>query len=105
MGMEEDLPPGEQLIECFRPFIESLATSGESHRTIQEHVDNLWALGGEFISQLNYDPPLRKKPVDRVLKEMIWYRGPLLRHADKEQQASFDTTCEMFRRFLSKTAR
>jgi hypothetical protein len=105
MGMEEDIPPGERLVECFRPFIESLATSGKSHRTIQKHVDNMWALGGEFITELNYDPPLRKRPVDRVLREMVRYRGPLLRHADEEQQASFDTTCEMFRRFLGNTPR
>jgi hypothetical protein len=105
MGMEEDIPPGERLIECFRPFIESLAASGKSHRAIQEHVDNMWALGGEFITELNYDPPLRKRPVDRVLTEMIRYGGPLLRHADEEQQASFDTTCEMFRRFFGNAAR
>jgi len=105
MGLEEDIPPGERLIACFRPFIEHLVSSEKSRRTIQEHVDNMWALGGEFITQLNYDPTLRKRPVDRVLKEMIRYGGPLLRHADQEQQASFDTTCEMFRRFLGKTAR
>ena len=105
MGIEEDISPGERLIECFRPFIESLAASGKSHRTIQEHVDNIWALGGEFITELDYDPPLRKRPVDRVLREMIRYRSPLLRHADEEQQASFDTTCEMFRRFLANPAR
>jgi hypothetical protein len=103
--MEEDLPPGERLIECFRPFIEYLAASEKSRRTIQEHVDNLWALGGEFITELNYDPSMRKRPVDRVLKEMIRYGGPLLRHAHEEQQMSFDTTCELFRRFLGKTAR
>jgi hypothetical protein len=105
MGMEEDIPPGQRLIECFRPFIESLTASEKSHRAIQDHVDNLWALGGEFISELNYDPQLRKRSVDRVLKEMIRYGGPLLRNADEEQQASFDTTCEMFRRFLCKTPR
>jgi len=105
MGMEEDLPPGQRLIECFRPFIEYLAASEKSRRTIQEHVDNMWALGGEFITELNYDSSLRKRPVDRVLKEMIRHGGPLLRHADEEQQMSFDTTCEMFRRFLGKTAR
>jgi hypothetical protein len=48
MGLDEDIPPGERLVECFRPFIESLAASGKSHRTIQEHVDNIWALGGQF---------------------------------------------------------
>jgi hypothetical protein len=105
MGMEEDIPPGEQLIECFRPFIGNLVSSEKSRRTIQEHVDNMWALGGEFISKLNYDPALRKRPVDRVLREMIRYGGPLLRHADEEQQVSFDITCEIFRRFLGKTAR
>ena len=105
MGLEEDIPPGERLVECFRPFIEYLVSSEKSHRTIQEHVDNMWALGGQFITELNYDPTLRKRPAVRVLKEMIRYGGPLLRHADEEQQASFDTTCEMFRRFLGKTAR
>jgi hypothetical protein len=105
MGLEEDIVPGERLVACFRPFIESLAASENSHRAIQEHVDNMWVLGGEFITELNYDPPLRKRPVDRVLKEMIRYGGPLLRDADEEQQVSFDTTCEMFRRFLGKTVR
>jgi hypothetical protein len=65
----------------------------------------MWALGGQFISELNYDPLLRKRSVDRVLREMIRYGGPVLRHADEEEQASFNTTCEMFRRFLGKTAR
>jgi hypothetical protein len=103
--MDEDIPPGERLVACFRPFIESVASSGKSPRTIQEHVDNMWALGGQFISELNYDPLLRKRSVDRVLREMIRYGGPVLRHADEEEQASFNTTCEMFRRFLGKTAR
>jgi hypothetical protein len=105
MGMDEDIPPGERLVECFRPFLESLAASGMSHRTIQEHVDNMWALGGQFITELNYDPLLRKRPVERVLKKMIRCGGPRLRHADEEEQSSFDTTCEMFRRFLGKAAR
>ena len=105
MGLDEDIPPGERLVECFRPFLESLAGSGMSHRTIQEHVDNMWVLGGEFITELNYDPPLKKKPVERVLKEMIRYGEPRLRHADEEEQSSFGTTCDMFRRFVGKTAR
>jgi hypothetical protein len=40
-----------------------------------------------------------------VLREMIRYGGPVLRHADEERQASFDITCEIFRRFLGDTAR
>src|SRR5580698_1244863 len=63
MGLEKDLPPGEELVACFRPFLEHLAISEKSKKTIQEHVDNMWALGGEFISELNYDPTLRNRPV------------------------------------------
>jgi len=52
MGLEKDLPPGEQLLTLFRPFLEHLAASNLSPKTIQKHVDNMWALGGEFIRDL-----------------------------------------------------
>ena len=35
MGLEKDLPPGEQLLILFRPFLEHLAASGLSPKTIQ----------------------------------------------------------------------
>ena len=41
MGMEKDLPPGEKLVACFRPFLEELVASDLSPKTIQKHVDNL----------------------------------------------------------------
>ena len=105
MGLEEDLPPGEQLLTLFRPFLEHLAASNLSPKTIQKHVDNMWALGGEFIRDLNDDPPLRKQLVERHLLKMIEYGGPLLYHGGEEQQRSFDSTCRKFRRFLSETSR
>ena len=104
MGLEKDLPPGEQLIALFRPFLEHLAASNLSPKTIQNHVDNMWALGGEFIRDLNYDSSLRKKPVEQVLRKMIEYGGPLLHHGGEEEQRSFDATCRKFKRFLSETA-
>jgi len=51
MGWEKDLPAGEQLVACFRPFLEELVASDLSPKTIQKHVDNLWALGGEIIRE------------------------------------------------------
>src|SRR5437763_13835137 len=80
MGLEKDLPPGEQLVVLFRPFLEHLAASKLSSKTIQMHVDNMWALGGEFIRDLNDNPALRKKAVELVLADMIAYGGPLLYH-------------------------
>jgi hypothetical protein len=105
MGLEKDLPPGEQLATLFRPFLEHLADSNLSPNTIQKHVDNMWALGGKFIRDLHDDPSLRKRPVDQVLFKMIEFGGPLLNHGDEDQQRSFDSTCRKFRRFLAETTR
>jgi hypothetical protein len=105
MDLEKDLPPGEQLVTLFGPFLEHLAESNLSPNTIQKHVDNMWALGGEFIRELHNDPSLRKRPVDQVLFKMIEFGGPLLYHGGEDQQRSFDSTCRKFRRFLAETAR
>jgi hypothetical protein len=104
MGLEKDLLPGEQLVALFRPFLEHLTASDLSPKTIQKHVDNMWAPGGEFIRDLHNDPALRKKPVEPALSGMIEYGGPLLYHGGEDQQRSFDSTCRKFRRFLDATA-
>ena len=105
MGLEKDLPPGEQLLTLFRPFLEHLAALDLLPKTIQKHVDNMWALGGQFIRDLHSDSSLRKKPVEQILLEMIEYGGPLLYHGGEDQQRSFDSTCRKFRRFLTEPAR
>jgi hypothetical protein len=105
MGLEKDLSAGEQLVTLFRPFLEHLAASNLSPKMIQKHVDNVWALGGEFIRELHSDPPLRRRPVAQVLSKMIEYGGPLLYHGSEDQQTSFDSTCRKLRRFLIETAR
>jgi hypothetical protein len=105
MGLEKDLPPGEQLVALFRPFLESLAASPLTPKTIQKHVDNMWALGGEFIRDLHNDPPLRKMPVQQALSRMIEYGGPLLHNGGEDEQTSFDSTCRKFRRFMDEAAR
>ena len=56
MGLEKHLPPGEQLIALFRPFLEHLAASDLSPKTIRKHLDNVWALGGEFIRDVPQRP-------------------------------------------------
>ena len=105
-GREKDLPPGQKLVACFRPFLEALVGSDLSRKTIQKHVDNMWALGGEIIRDLNHTPSLRKVAVERLLADRVEDGGPLLYHSDsEEQQTSFESTCRKFRRFLSQSAR
>src|SRR5712692_3158552 len=80
MGLDQDLPPGEQLLPYFRLFIAHLATSNLAPRTIRRHVDNLWLLGGEIIRDLHYDPSLRKRPIERLLRSVIHEDGGPLIH-------------------------
>src|SRR5437899_12873901 len=62
MGWEKDLPPGEKLVACFRPFLEHLVCSDLSRKTIQKHVDNMWVLGGEMCVVLILDIDMTVKP-------------------------------------------
>jgi hypothetical protein len=104
MGFEKDLPPGEKLVACFRPFMEHLVASDLSRKTIRKHIDNRWVLGGEIIRDLNEDPSLRKVPVERVLFDLLDNEGgPLIHGCDSEEaQRSLDSTCRKLRRFLSQ---
>jgi hypothetical protein len=57
------------MVECFKPFLSHLVSSGRSRKTLRSHRDNLWTLGGEIISKLHEDPRLRANRPDRA-------RGP-----------------------------
>src|SRR5271157_4042728 len=106
MGLEEDLPPGEALVICFRPFIAHLASSSLSPKTIRRHVDNLWILGGEIIRDLHYDPSLRKKAAEGLLRHSVHEDGgPLVHNGSEEEQRSFDATCRKLHCFLTQSQR
>jgi hypothetical protein len=104
MGLEKDLLPGEQLLACLRPFIEQLASSSLTPKTIRRHVDNLWLLGGEIIRDLNYDPSLRKVAAEKLLRSVIHGDGgPLVHNGSEDEQRSFDSTCRKLYRFLTQS--
>jgi hypothetical protein len=106
MGLEKDLPPGDALVACFRPFIEHLASSGLAPRTIRRHVGNLWMLGGEIIRDLNYAPSLRKKTPEQLLRHAVYDDGgPLIHNGSEEDQRSLDATCRKLHRFLTQSQR
>jgi hypothetical protein len=108
MGEEKDIPPGEKLVACFRPFLQALATSELSPKTIQKHVDNLWALGGEIIHDLNETPSLRKQSIEQILDDRIDEEGGPLVYAlesEEPQQRSLDSTCRKLYLFLRQQPR
>jgi hypothetical protein len=103
MGLEKDLPPGEELVACLRPFIKHLASSSLSPKSIRRHVGNLWLLGGEIIRELNYTPSRRKVAAQRLLRDVVGPDGgPLIHNGSEEEQRSLDSTCRKLHRFLSQ---
>jgi hypothetical protein len=106
MGEEKDLPPGRRLVEYFMPFLLYLAGSGLSKRTIQNHIDNMWLLGGEIIRDVNEDPPLRRVAAEQLVRNVIHEDGgPLIHNGWEDEQRSFDSTCRKFHRFLTQSQR
>lgn len=97
-----DVAPGEQVVECFKPFLRHLLSSNLSGKTLRKHRDNLWQLGGEIISKLHESPRLRKRPMAQVVFAALSDEGgPLISHgASEEQQRSLDSTCRKLHRFL-----
>ena len=106
MGEEKDLPPGRRLVQYFIPFLLHLAKSGMSKRTIQNHVDNMWLLGGEIIRDVNEEPSLRKMVAEQLVRNVIHEDGgPLIHSGWEDEQRSFDSTCRKFYRFLTQPQR
>jgi hypothetical protein len=99
-----DLSPGQQILECFKPFLWHLLRSNLSAKTLRQHRDNLWLLGGEIISDLHESPRLRKRTIAQVVFAALDDEGgPLICHGeDEQQQRRFDATCRKFRRFIKE---
>jgi hypothetical protein len=93
--------PGQQLVECFKPFLLHLLDAGLSHKTLRTHRDNLWVLGGEMIRDFHFDPPARERPVQAWLDNAIGDDGgPLMHEQISERiQQPFDSTCRRLYRF------
>jgi hypothetical protein len=106
MGFPEDLPPGERLVQCFRPFLHHLIQCQLSQTTLRKHVNNVWVLGGEIIRKVNDTPSLRKVPIDDLVFEVVEDGGPLPYGCDSEVEGrSFESTCRKLRRFLEQQRR
>jgi hypothetical protein len=98
-----DIPAGQQMVQCFRPFLHHLLSLHLSRKTSHQHRDNIWVLGGEVISRLQLDCGLRQRPIDQVVLDLVSDDGgPLLSHGQSEAvQRSFDATCRKLFRFLT----
>jgi hypothetical protein len=102
-----DLAPGQQMVECFKPFLRHLLGLNLSGKTLRKHRDNLWLLGGQIILDLHESPRHRRWPMAQVVLAALEDEGgPLISHSPSEdQQRCFDSTCRKFYRFLKDGGR
>jgi hypothetical protein len=100
---QPDRDIGKAMVTVLTPFIDHLISQGLAKRTIKRHVDNLWALGGEIITRINWDPSLRKQTAEQLVLQVIDEDGgPLLSNPlDPNDQKPFDGTCRKLYKFLT----
>ena len=100
---QPDRAMGKAIVTVLTPFIEHLINQGLTKRTVKRHVDNLWSLGGEIITDINRDESLRKQSAKVLVSHAIDEEGgPLLPNPlDPDDQRHFDSTCRKLHKFLS----
>ena len=67
----------------------------------------MWTISGYWAERsfrdLHYDPSLRKRATERLLRSVIHEDGgPLIHNGSAEEQRSFDSTCRKLHRFLTQ---
>lgn len=98
-GLPEDVLYGNQVLPHMKEFIQFLKQEDLSIKTVNRHIDALWALGGKIIDRLDDEEKNRtKEPLQLLLELIDEDGGPLIDFS--EEQASFDRTCKKFYKFL-----
>jgi hypothetical protein len=105
--VKEDIPYGQNIIKLMIPFIQEMKEAKLSVKTINEHIDNLWMLGGYIIGQLNdYDDKRHVLPKEMILECIDSGDGPWIHDFSEYEQERFGATCRKFYRYLKdKTAK
>ncbi|MDY6906385.1 MAG: hypothetical protein SWH61_17065 [Thermodesulfobacteriota bacterium] len=100
-GSPKDEKYGTELIKIFKPFIQELIDAKYSYRTIKNHFDNLWLLGGRVIKGLYYEENARTlHPAIRLTHHIDSWDGPRIYDLTESEQESFDRTCRKFYKHL-----
>jgi len=101
MGVEEDRAYGQGLLDAMRPFLGHLIAKGLKKKTIRNHLDSLWLLGGEIIREVSTFDGYAVPPVQKLRESVGPDGGPYCGQLDSEQEVSaFDSTCRQLHAFL-----
>ena len=100
---EQDIPFGQDLVKLFTPYHLHLPDCGYSIKTLKQHRDFIWILGGRLIEERQLYSELRKLDARTILLRYIDDQdgGPLLDGRSETEQGLFDATCHKLSRFIN----
>ena len=101
-GVKQDVPYGEAILDIMRLFVSSMINQGLKDRSIRNHIDNLFLLGGEIIRRVSLNEEYNIPPGEYLRRNVDETGGLLCRHIYSEYaQDSFDATCRKLHKFLN----
>lgn len=103
-GVKEDIRVGEQVLECFEPFVAELLGSKLADKTKKRHLGNLWLLGGEIVREVSFDGSYGED-IMRITRESVDDEGgPMCRHLiTDEDYRSFNSTCRKLAKYFASS--
>ncbi len=106
MGLKEDLEYGKKLLPYMEEFLDDLIKRDVSLKTLKNHIDNTWLLGGSIIKHVSMYEDYKTAPLKKLV-ESVKAGGMLPDGYDQMTERdlrAFERTCELFEEFLKKTA-
>ena len=105
MGLKVDLEYGKKLLPYMEEFLNNLIKRDLSRKTLKDHIDNTWLLGGSIIRQVSTYEEYKTAPLKK-LTASVETGGMLPDGYDgmtERDLKAFERTCELFEEFLKKT--
>ena len=100
-GFKKDVEYGQKLIQLMKPFIEELLQSECSYKTIKNHIDNLWVLGGYIIKEINNSQnKVDLEPHLLLTRYIDSIDGPWIYDFSESEQKGFDATCRKLYKYI-----
>ena len=70
MGLKEDLEYGKKLLPYMEEFLNHLIKRDLSRKTLKNHIDNTWLLGGSIIRQVSMYEEYKTAPLKKLVESV-----------------------------------
>lgn len=105
MGLKEYLEYGKKLLPYMEEFLNHLIERDLSRKTLKNHIDNTWLLGGSIIRQVSMYEEYKTAPLKKLMESVETGGMPPdgYDHMTEQELSAFERTCGLFGEFLKTT--